>query len=61
MRANDFAITAKIDDGDELKLSHDFSEHEREILLAGGLLSYLRGSESGNGAESGQGVDGHHE
>jgi hypothetical protein len=43
-------ITAKIEDGDELKLSHDFSEHEREILLAGGLLSYLRDGESGNGA-----------
>src|SRR5947209_3774565 len=35
-------ITAKIDDGGELTLSHDFSEHEREILPAGGLLSYLR-------------------
>jgi aconitate hydratase len=35
-------ITAKIEGGDELKLSHDFSEHEREILVAGGLLSYLR-------------------
>src|SRR6059058_942455 len=35
-------ISAKIDDGGELTLSHDFSEHEREILLAGGLLSYLR-------------------
>jgi aconitate hydratase len=37
-------ITARIDDsGEELMLGHDFSEHEREILLAGGLLSYLRG------------------
>ncbi len=35
-------ITAKIEDGDELQLSNDFSEHEREILLAGGLLSYLK-------------------
>jgi aconitate hydratase len=36
-------ITARIkDDGDELTLRHDFSEHEREILVAGGLLSYLR-------------------
>ncbi len=43
-------ITVKIDDGDDLTLSHDFSEHEREILLAGGLLSYLREGESGNGA-----------
>src|SRR5437763_8410785 len=30
-------ISAKIEDtGDELMLSHDFSEHERELLLAGG-------------------------
>jgi aconitate hydratase len=43
-------ITAKVDDGEEITLSHDFSEHEREILLAGGLLSYLREGESGNGA-----------
>ena len=36
-------ITARIEDADaELTLSHDFSEHEREILVAGGLLSYLR-------------------
>ncbi len=36
-------ITATIEDeGAELPLSHDFSEHEREIPLAGGLLSYLR-------------------
>ena len=36
-------ITAVIEDNDtELELSHDFSEHEREILVAGGLLSYLR-------------------
>ncbi len=36
-------ITARIrDDGHELTLRHDFSEHEREILVAGGLLSYLR-------------------
>jgi aconitate hydratase len=47
-------ITARIEDGGEvLNLSHDFSEHEREILIAGGLLSYLRAQESaspgGNG------------
>ena len=36
-------IAARIeDDGQELTLRHDFSEHEREILIAGGLLSYLR-------------------
>jgi aconitate hydratase len=37
------AITASIEDsGEELTLAHDFSEHERQILLCGGLLSYLR-------------------
>ena len=35
-------ITVRIDDGDELELTQDFSEHERKILLAGGLLRYLR-------------------
>jgi aconitate hydratase len=39
-------ITARIEDsGEELELGHDFSEHEREILVAGGLLSYLREQE----------------
>jgi aconitate hydratase len=42
-------VTAQIEEtGDELKLSHDFSEHEREILIAGGLLSYLRDSAPGD-------------
>ncbi len=46
-------ITAQIEDtGDELTLSHDFTEHEREILIAGGLLSYLRRDESGDGANA---------
>jgi aconitate hydratase len=45
-------ITAKIDDGDEITLSQDFSEHEREILLAGGLLSYLREGQGENGASA---------
>ena len=35
-------ISVKIDDGVEVTLTHDLSEHERELLLAGGLLSYLR-------------------
>ncbi len=42
-------IKVKIDDGDELELTHDFSESERKILLAGGLLSYLRAQDSSNG------------
>jgi aconitate hydratase len=36
-------ITTRIEDsGEQLRLRHDFSEHERQILIAGGLLSYLR-------------------
>jgi aconitate hydratase len=35
-------VTVRIDDGEELELSQDLSEHERKILLAGGLLRYLR-------------------
>ncbi len=36
-------ITLKIEEHDEqLTLGHDFSDHEREILLAGGLLAHLR-------------------
>jgi hypothetical protein len=36
-------ITAKIEDsGEQLKLGHDLSHHEREIPICGGLLSYLR-------------------
>jgi aconitate hydratase len=36
-------ITARIEDtGDELTLSHDFSPKEREVLVCGGLLEYLR-------------------
>jgi aconitate hydratase len=35
-------ITGEIDGVGEIKLKHDFSEHERQILVAGGLLSYLR-------------------
>jgi aconitate hydratase len=35
-------ITVEIEDGGELKLAADLAPTEREILLAGGLLSYLR-------------------
>jgi 3-isopropylmalate dehydratase small subunit len=47
------SITARIEDtGDQLTLTHDFSAHEREILLAGGLLSYLRdGGSARNGSD----------
>jgi aconitate hydratase len=46
-------ITVKIDDGEELTLNQDFSEHEREILIAGGLLSYLRNQEPSDGDADG--------
>ena len=49
-------ITVRIDDGQELKLEQDLSEHERKIVLAGGLLSYLREQ-----VPAGQGVAGHHD
>jgi predicted aconitate hydratase len=42
-------IAVRIDGDAELELTHDFSEHEREILLAGGLLSYLREREPARG------------
>jgi len=36
-------ISAQIEDSEqELRLTHDFSEQERAILVAGGLLSLLR-------------------
>ncbi|MBV9197240.1 MAG: aconitate hydratase [Solirubrobacterales bacterium] len=49
-------IAARIEEGgQELVLRHDFSESERAILLAGGLLSHLRESEGTGGADSGAG------
>jgi aconitate hydratase len=36
-------ITVRIEEsGDELALAHDLAPHEREILLHGGLLHYLK-------------------
>ena len=44
-------IMARIEEsGAELTLAHDFSEHEREILIAGGLLSFLREREPAEAA-----------
>jgi aconitate hydratase len=41
-------ITAIIEDGDEeVELTHDFSPKEREILLSGGMLEYLRSGGDG--------------
>jgi aconitate hydratase len=50
-------IKAQIEDSDqELTLRHDFSEHEREILICGGLLSYLRRHEGEDDAGSSDGA-----
>jgi predicted aconitate hydratase len=46
LEQNADTISVKVDDGEELELSQDFSEHERQILVAGGLLSYLREQDS---------------
>jgi aconitate hydratase len=35
-------ITVRTESGDEIKLTQDLAPNEREVLLAGGLLSYLR-------------------
>jgi aconitate hydratase len=43
-------ITAVIDGGDEIKLAHDFSPKERQVLVDGGLLHYLK--EHGETAET---------
>jgi predicted aconitate hydratase len=44
-------ITAVIEDDDtELALHHDLSPREREVLLCGGLLAYLRREADGDGA-----------
>jgi aconitate hydratase len=41
-------ISVQIEDGDETQcLTHDLSPAEREILVCGGLLAYLRGADSG--------------
>src|SRR5437764_7385129 len=37
------------DTGDRFAATHDFSEEERQILLAGGLLNHLRGDGAGEG------------
>jgi len=37
------------DTGDRFAAAHDFSEEERQILLAGGLLNHLRGDDTSEG------------
>jgi aconitate hydratase len=43
LAAGSVTVTARIEDtGDELVLRHDLTPKEREILVCGGLLEYLR-------------------
>ena len=43
LAAGNERVTAVIEDsGEELELEHDFAPREREILLCGGMLEYLR-------------------
>jgi aconitate hydratase len=35
-------ITVRIEEGDEFTVTHDFAPKEREILVEGGLLAYLK-------------------
>src|SRR2546423_13779363 len=35
-------ITVEVEDGDSFKVTHDFAPKEREILVEGGLLHYLK-------------------
>jgi aconitate hydratase len=43
LQAGSDTITALIEDsGDELALTHDFTPKEREVLVCGGLLEFLR-------------------
>jgi aconitate hydratase len=53
-------ITARIDDTDEeLTLRHDFTPKEREVLLCGGLLEYLRRQRGdGHGTSGGSAGEG---
>jgi aconitate hydratase len=59
LEAGSDTITARIDDGDEITLKHDFTPKERDVLLCGGLLEYLRRQRNGGqGTGSGSGGEG---
>src|SRR4051794_25451668 len=52
LEAGSDTITARIEDtGDELTLRHDFTPKERDVLLCGGLLEFLRRRRNGHGTE----------
>jgi aconitate hydratase len=59
LKAGSETISARIEDtGDELVLRHDFTPKEREVLVCGGLLEYLRRRRDGQGTEGGSGGEG---
>jgi aconitate hydratase len=59
LEAGSDTITACIEDtGDELVLRHDFTPKERDVLLCGGLLEFLRRQRNGSGTEGGSGGEG---
>ncbi len=50
LEAGSETITVEVaDSGESFQAGHDFSDAERQILLAGGLLNYLRRGESSDG------------
>ena len=52
-------ITARIDDDDtEIELTHDFTDKEREVLVCGGLLEFLRRQSEEPATESGSAGEG---
>jgi aconitate hydratase len=59
LEAGSDTITACIEDtGDELVLRHDFTPKERDVLLCGGLLEFLRRQRNGHGTSGGSGGEG---
>ena len=57
LEAGSDTISVRIEEsGDLFVVGHDFAPHESEILVAGGLLSYLR-REDGDGGADGRGSD----
>ena len=41
-RTGQTTITVETEDGDEFTVTHDFAPKEREVLVEGGLLHYLK-------------------
>jgi aconitate hydratase len=59
LEAGSDTIAARIEDSDqELELRHDFTPKERDVLLCGGLLEYLRRQDEGQGTASGSAGEG---